>query len=63
MEKSVKEMAEEKFVKVANYWMGYCIEVKGAKTEQQFVEALEHMCKNYPAIEKAYDIAMEGKVA
>ena len=62
MEKSIKQIAEEKVVKVFDHWVGYCKEVKGATTEQQFVEVAEHFFKNYPAIEKAYDIATEGKV-
>lgn len=63
MAQSPKQAAEEKVVKVLDYWVGYCKEVKGAKTEQQFVEVAEHFFKNYAEIEKAYDIAMEGKVA
>ena len=49
-----------KFVKVADYWFNYCLDVKGADplNAAQMREVYQHLCDNYAKIEEAYDLAM-----
>ena len=49
----------DKFFNVAEYWVNYCVEVKGAdpENEAQVAEVYKHLLDNYAKIEEAYDLA------
>ena len=49
-----------KFFDVAEYWVNYCVEVKGAdpENEVQMAEVYKHLLDNYAKVEEAYDLAM-----
>lgn len=57
-----KEIAAEKVGKMLFFFASWCRDVKGAVPEHS-EELVEFFLKNIEQIEKAYDEAMEGKVA
>lgn len=62
MAQSVKEAKIEKVVKMFDYFVEYCAIEKKAQ-ENHAEEIVKFFFTNIEQVEKAYDIAMEGKVA